>query len=140
MIKKTITYTDYNDEERTEDFWFGFNKGELSKMALGTNGGLDNVIRQIIQSNDREKIMDWFEKIILGAYGEKSIDGKYFMKSEEISNRFAHTEAYSNLLVEMLEEPTMAATFIRGMLPKDMQAKIPENVSIDDLNGKMLVE
>lgn len=135
MIKKTIKYTDYNDEERTEDFWFGFNKGELAKMALGTNGGLDNVIRQIIQSNDREKIMSWFEKIILSAYGEKSIDGKFFMKSDEISNRFSHTEAYSNLLVEMFENSDMAAAFIRGMLPKDMQGKIPENVSLEDLNN-----
>lgn len=127
MIKKTITYTDYNDEQRTEDHWFGFNKGELAKMALGTNGGLDNLLRTIIQSNDREKIMGYFEKIILDAYGEKSLDGKYFMKSPEISDRFAHTEAYSELIVEMLEDPNMAAMFIRGMLPKDMQGKIPDN-------------
>ena len=117
MLKKTITYTDYNDVERTEDFYFNLNKAEVIEMELGTTGGLAEKIKRIVAAQDQPTIMKLFKDIILKAYGVKSDDGKRFMKSEEISEAFAQTEAYSILYTELATNADEAAKFINGILP-----------------------
>lgn len=117
MLKKTITYTDYNDVERTEDFYFNLNKAEVIEMEMGTTGGLAEKIKRIVAAQDQPTIMKLFKEIILKAYGEKSDDGKRFKKSEEISEAFAQTEAYSILYTELATNADEAAKFINGILP-----------------------
>lgn len=118
MLKKTISYTDYNGNERTEDFYFNLTKAEISEMELSVNGGLTEWIHQIINTKDNAEIVKIFKKIILSAYGEKSIDGKRFIKSDELSSAFAQTEAYSELFMELLSDENKAAAFINGIIPK----------------------
>ena len=93
MLKKTITYTDYNSVERTEDFYFNLTKAELMEMEIGTTGGMADMIKRIVDAKDAPAIIKIFKELVLKAYGEKSADGKRFVKSEEISNGFAQTEA-----------------------------------------------
>lgn len=118
MLKKTITYTDYDGNERTEDFHFNLNKAEVLEMEMGTNGGMTKMIQKIVAEQDMQKISNIFKDIILKAYGEKSLDGKYFEKSPELSRRFSQTEAYSVLFVELLD-PDKASAFINAILPQD---------------------
>lgn len=117
MLKKTITYTDYDGNERTEDHWFNLSKAECMEMELSTNGGMENFIKRIISEQDNEKIVKIFKDIILKAYGVKSPDGKYFRKSAEISADFASTEAYSTLFMELATDADAAAKFINAVLP-----------------------
>jgi hypothetical protein len=117
MIKKTITYTDYNDVERTEDFYFNLSKAELMEMEMSTAGGMTEMINKIVASKDAPAIIKVFKDLILKAYGEKSADGKRFMKSEELSNCFAQTEAYSILFTELATDADKAAEFINGITP-----------------------
>ena len=117
MIKKTITYTDYNDIERTEDFYFNLSKAELMEMEMSTAGGMTEMINKIVASMDAPAIIKIFKDLILKAYGEKSADGKRFMKSEELSNSFAQTEAYSILFTELATDADKAAEFINGITP-----------------------
>ena len=117
MLKKTITYTDYNGESRTEDFYFNLSKAECMEMELGTAGGMQSMIERIIAAKDNRKIVDVFKEIILRAYGEKSPDGKYFRKSPEISANFASTEAYSELFMELATNADSATQFINGVIP-----------------------
>ena len=119
MLKKTITYTDYNGITRTEDFYFNLTKAEIMEMQLSTNGGLDVMIKKIIDSQDAPSIIKIFKELILKAYGEKSDDGKRFMKSEEISQAFAQTEAYSELFMELATDDKAAADFVNGIVPAD---------------------
>ena len=119
MLKKTITYTDYNGVERTEDFYFNLTKAELMEMEIGTTGGMADMIKRIIDAKDAPAIIKIFKELVLKAYGEKSADGKRFVKSEEISNGFAQTEAYSQLFMELATDPAAAAQFIEGIIPKD---------------------
>jgi hypothetical protein len=89
MLKKTITYTDYNGVERTEDFYFNLNKAEILEMELSTEGGLQQMIEKIIAAQDMPALSKYFKDIILMSYGEKSPDGKRFIKNQEIRDAFA---------------------------------------------------
>lgn len=117
MLKKTITYTDCNGNERTEDFYFNLTKAEVLKMEMGVSGGMAEKIKKIIAAQDQPTIIRVFEDIILMAYGEKSDDGKHFIKSKELSTAFMQTEAYSNLFMELATDADAAAKFINGILP-----------------------
>lgn len=120
MLKKTITYRDYNDVERTEDHYFNISKAELIMMDSSVVGGMKQRLERIVQSQDNVEIMKVFEDLIHRAYGIKSEDGKRFIKSEEIATSFEQTEAYSELVMELLTNEHAAAEFIRAILPKDV--------------------
>lgn len=120
MLKKTITYTDYNGVSRTEDFWFNLSKAELLEMQLTTDGGLVEMLQKIVAAKDTKSIISIFKDIIFKAYGEKSPDGKRFMKSKEISEAFSQTEAYSQLFIELSTDDKAAAAFINGIVPADV--------------------
>ncbi len=120
MIKKTITYVDYNGNERTEDYWFNLSKAEVMEMEMSTTGGLAERIQKIVSAQDAPSIIKIFKELVLKAYGEKSADGKRFIKSEEISTAFSQTEAYSNLFMELATDSDAAAEFVNGIVPADM--------------------
>ena len=129
MLKKTIKYTDYNGVKREEEFLFHLTKAELMEMEMGTTGGLATMIQQIINTNDAPAIIKIFKDIILKAYGEKSIDGKRFVKVNDmgipLSVGFSQTEAYSELFMELSTDADAAANFIKGIIPSDIE--IPED-------------
>lgn len=125
MYKKTITYEDYNNVTRTEDFYFNLTQAELAEMEFGTSGGLAYMLTQISKSMDQPSIIAMFKKIILAAYGVKSPDGKYFRKTEEIRNDFMSTEAYSILFMELASDSDSASEFINGVTPKIEQKNQP---------------
>lgn len=120
MVKKTIKYTDYDGNVRTEDFYFNFSKAEFMEMELGTTGRFSNMCQKIIHTNDEPGLIKIFKDFLLKAYGEKSLDGKRFVKSEEISTAFSQTEAYSELFMELARDADKAANFINSLVPKDM--------------------
>ena len=124
MLKKTITYSDYNDVERKEDFYFNLSKAELMEMEMSTAGGLAERINKIVATQDSVAIMQIFKDLILRAYGEKSADGKRFMKSKELSEAFAQTEAYSILFMELATDADAAAKFVNGIVPADVAKQI----------------
>ena len=130
MFKKTITYTDYNGTERTEDFFFNLTQSELIKMDFSAEGGLDAYIGKIIQAQNGKEIINVLERLIFMAYGEKSLDGKYFNKSEELSKAFSHTEAYDILFVELATDDKAAAEFINQIIPKSVRDSIPKSTSV----------
>jgi len=118
MLKKTITYTDYDGNARTEDFYFNLSKAEITEMELSVNGGLVKMIGKIVESQDSKRIVDIFKDLILKSYGEKSPDGREFVKNKEICNSFAQTEAYSELFMELATNAEAAAAFVNGITPK----------------------
>lgn len=126
MLKKTITYTDYNGIERTEDFYFNLSKAELLEMEISTEGGYLEYVKKIVEANDRPTIMKTFKDLIFKAYGEKSPDGRRFIKSEELSTAFSQTEAYAIMFMEFTTDSKAAAEFINGVIPtvESMEADI----------------
>lgn len=128
MLKRTITYEDYNGNTRKEDFYFNLSKAELMRLQLGTVGGFSEMMQRMIDAQDAPSIMNEIEKIILSSYGEKSPDGKRFIKSKEISDAFSQTEAYSQLFMELVTDDKKAAEFVVGLVPSDVASQIPADV------------
>lgn len=124
MLKKTITYTDYNGSERTEDFYFNLSKAEVMEMEMSTQGGLAERIQRIVSAQDAPAIIQVFKDLIMKAYGEKSPDGKRFVKSAALSEAFTQTEAYSQLFMELATDATKAAEFVNGIIPSGLQGNV----------------
>ena len=128
MLKKTITYTDYDGNERKEDFYFNLTKAEVAEMEMSTDGGLVKNIEKIVAAVDAKRIIELFKGMILQAYGEKSPDGKRFIKSQELRDAFSQTEAYSQLFMELATDANAATAFMNGIVPKfDPVANIMNN-------------
>lgn len=128
MIKKTITYTDYNGLERTESFHFNLSKAEVLDWETSISGGLSEFIKKVSNTQDGPALMELFKKLITKSYGEKSADGKRFMKIDPITGRplyeaFTETEAFSQLYMELATNAEKAAEFVNGILPANMDNK-----------------
>ena len=116
MRKETITYTDYNNVTRTEDFFFNLNEAELTALQYGVDGGMKEMLERIVKSNDNKQIMACFHDLIAKSYGEKSPDGRRFVKSPELSEAFMQTEAYNELMLRFMTDANYSAEFINDVL------------------------
>lgn len=124
MLKKTITYVDYDGAKRTDDFYFNLSKPELIEMNFGPEGGMQSYIEKIIRAKDRGRLLKIFKEIILKAYGQKSLDGTRFEKSEEMALRFSQSRAYEELYMELVTDDEKAANFINSIIPSDLAENI----------------
>lgn len=124
MLKKTITYTDYNGLERTEDFYFNLTKAEIMEMEMSTTGGFAEMLQKIVAAQDAPAIIKVFKDITLKAYGEKSPDGKRFIKNDELREAFSQTEAYSQLFMELATDAEAASNFIKAIIPADLEKEL----------------
>ena len=127
MIKKTITYTDFNGGERTEDFYFHLTKAEITKMEMSVNGGMAERIQTIVSAQDQPAIIEVFEDLIKKSYGVKTPDGRGFVKRKEDLEAFMATEAYSQLFMELATDSDAASKFVNGIIPADLSKQISAN-------------
>lgn len=124
MLKKIIDYTDFDGVQRKEAFYFNLSEAELMDMQFGEAGGLQNTLVKIVSTHDTPKLMELFKKIILMSYGEKSNDGRRFIKSKELTDAFTQTNAYSKLYVELASDDVKAAEFINAIIPENLANKV----------------
>ena len=136
MLKETITYVDFNDTERTEDFYFNLTRTELIRMEMSKNGSLTGLLTKIVKANDMPDIFEAMEMLILKAYGEKSTDGRFFNKSEEISNNSMNSPAYYKLFEKLTTGATYAYEFLMVLLPKDLGEQAKKNPEILKLTAE----
>lgn len=129
MLKKTITYTDYNGVERTEDFYFNLSKNEVVKMQTSVKGGYDAQLKSIAADLNGAAIMEFFEDLIKKSYGEKSEDGRRFMKSEAISTAFMETPAYDVLFEELVTNDKAGADFVNAIFPSELAEKVAQKTN-----------
>lgn len=126
MYKKTIEYEDFNGNVRKEDFYFHLSEAELIEMEMGYQGGLTQMVNKIVSTQDHEQIISIFKMLLLKSYGEKSPDGRRFIKSEELAIDFSHTNAYSKLFIELATDSDEAAKFVNSVIPKDLKTEDPK--------------
>ena len=135
MLKKTITYTDYDENERTETFYFNLTKAELMDMELLTDGGMTNAIERMIEEQDVQRLITLFKDVIDKSYGVKTVDGKRFIKNQEVLDEFRQSEAYSELYMELVTNADAASEFINGIMPSD----ITKQASLEEVSEKYKV-
>ena len=146
ILMKKIKYTDFNVNEREEEFYFNMSKAEIVKwMTTNGNYTLDKVIERLVKTENVRNLVDEFDYLITESYGEKSLDGIRFMKSEEIKRKFVESNAYSELFMELVSDAKKAAEFFNGIMPddlanaiKDAMEKNPDGIS-DVLKDYMAV-
>lgn len=133
MLKITKTYEDFDGNTRTEDFYFNLTEAELTEMEYSLNGGLSQLLTKITKENDQKMIIEYFKKIVLMSYGHRTLDGRGFLKSEQIRQEFASTMAYSDIFMELATDADKAADFVNGIMPKKLKDRenkikaLPEN-------------
>jgi hypothetical protein len=128
VIKKTITFTDLDGEKFTEDFYFNLSKAELAEIEISVPGGMQAQFQLVMALEDTKAVLDIFKELIAKAYGKRSDDNRSFIKSEEISQGFMYSDAYSELFMELLTDSNKALEFITGIMPADMSADFPKTV------------
>lgn len=123
MLTKTIKYEDWNGVEREEDFYFNLSESELMEMEMSTEGGFTNMMNKIVKRKDAPQLMETFKKLILKSYGEKSDDGRRFVKSAQLAEEFSQTPAYDSLFMELCTNADSASAFVNGIVPKKLAEK-----------------
>lgn len=129
MLKETITYTDFNGNQLTEDKYFNLTKAELMEMEMSVPGGFAESIQKSVAAQDSVSLMKIFKDLILKSYGEKSADGKRFVKSDELSTAFSQTEAYSELFMKLVTDEKAATNFINGIIPTELIAQANKSIA-----------
>lgn len=124
MLKKTVTYIDYNGVERTEAFYFHYNEAEILDMEMSTEGGFAERIQKIIDAKDQVSLMQVIKKFVIDAYGVKSEDGKRFIKNDTVRTEFLESPAYSQIWMELVMDDEVAADFINNVIPSGMKEKL----------------
>ena len=134
MVVEKIKYTDFNGVEREEEFMFNLTEAEITEMELTTEGGLSDSIKKIVSAQNTPQIIETFKMLLLKSYGEKSADGRRFIKSEELSKEFTQTNAYSQLFMKLATDDKSAVAFINGIIPESMRERVAEDGSnVSDL-------
>lgn len=124
MLKKTISYTDFDGNKRTEDFYFNLTKAEVTEMEMSTEGGLSKMLEKIVATQETKRVIEVFKDLILKSYGEKSPDGKRFIKNQELRDSFAQNEAYSELFMELATDTAASVAFVNGIIPVTPERKL----------------
>lgn len=119
MLKKTVTYVDFDGNERTEDFFFNLTEQEIAEMELSTEGGLGNFINKAVAAKSQVELIELFKKLILAAYGVKSADGRRFVKNDAVREGFMSTQAFSDIYMELVQDADKASAFFNGIVPKE---------------------
>lgn len=122
MIKKTVTFTNYNDQEVTKSYYFNIDKLEAAELEL-EYGDLIETVEELLESSDGKKVYGIFKEIILNAVGQKSADGNSFIKNQQIRDEFAGSPALGEIIMDMFKNPEAAGPFLEGMLPASMLAE-----------------
>ena len=124
MIKKTVTYTDYNGEKRTETFYFHYSEAEILDMEMSEEGSFAERIQRIIDAKDKTALMKLVKKFVIDAYGVKSEDGKRFMKNDDVKAAFLECPAYSDIFMDTVTDDELAAEFVNGVIPSSMKDRV----------------
>lgn len=141
MYKTTVTYTDYDDVQRTEDLYFNLTTAELIKMENSIAGGLQKRIEIMMQRHDVPTIMQTMEDLIKQAYGQKSMDGRKFVKSDEIYDDFLQSGAYNEFYMGVITDEKKSSEFLDGIIPSDIKEKVKEleqNGGSVEVDGKVI--
>lgn len=129
MLEKVIKYEDFDGNKREETAYFHLSKPELIEMQVSETGGLEKVIKKITEEQDNKKLIALFKDLIVKSYGEKSLDGKRFIKNQELTDAFIQSAAYSELFMELATDSDKASEFIMGILPKDLSEQVEKELA-----------
>lgn len=136
MLKRTVTYQNYNGDEVTEDLYFNLTKAEIVDMELSTNGGLSTLLNRIVNTKNIPEAVKVIKEILTKSYGKKSDDGNRFIKNQQLIDDFVASPAYTKLYMELVFDAEAGAKFITGIVPPDMVNELQKEIgTVAEKNG-----
>lgn len=138
MLKKTVKYENFDGDMVEKTLWFHFTRAEVLEMEMKEKGGLYKKMRRIIDSEDQDEIIDIFKELILQSYGVR--DGDDFIKTDDIRDRFSHSEPFSELFIELSTNAASAVDFFSGIMPKGLEEVVEKMVSQSDISQEEVNE
>lgn len=128
MLKKTVTYVDYNGVEKTEDMHFNLSKAELLKLQYSTDGGMIERLKKMIDKMDGREMIDIFDNLLVASYGVVTENGG-FLKNDKLREEFKASEAYSELFIQLMSDVDEAAAFINGIIPESLRNEVEKQMA-----------
>jgi len=138
MLKKTITYEDFNGVEQTEDFYFNLSKTELTELELSVDGGMATWLKTIVATENASEMLNVMKKMILSSVGVKSTDGRHFVKNEEVRQNFVSSPAFDILFMEVATDADKAAQFVKGIIPGEFSQSIDAEIKAAEVSNKTI--
>ena len=131
MLKKTISYTNYNGQQRVRDLYFNLNKYEFTQMLVGEdNVPFQDYLQQLVDTRDASQMVRVIKDILLLAYGIKSSDGERFEKSDQLRKEFEESAAFSECYIQLAQDNAELLKFVWGIMPPDLR---PDESIIRDI-------
>lgn len=146
MLAKPITYKDpFSGENVTETFYFNITTAEMLDIEARYNGSIMSAIKRVLNSRNLESIIEIFKYLIGKAYGERPLNTNKFVKSKEATDAFLSSDAYSELMFELLEDKEAASEFFTHVFPEkgeiaDRLKKLLSKMEADEKAADVVVE
>lgn len=148
MLRKNVTYKDFDGNPVTEEFCFHLMEADFIDLDFKYEsfGGLKSYLLGLIkeiQNNEnapKRPMYEFLKEVISLSVGKRI--GNRFDRSQEAKDRFFQTGAYSNFIIDMINDPTGIPDFFNAITPdvpedrrqialkelKDAGVQIPENI------------
>jgi hypothetical protein len=130
MLKKPIKYKDFDEQDVEEEFYFNISEAEVIELEHEHKGGMSGWLEELVKIEDNRQMFAELKKIILLSYGEKSPDGKQFLKKDSegrpLSAQFEQSAAYNALMFEIFSDEGNAAAFLTGVFPERVRKEMAE--------------
>lgn len=149
MLKKTVTYEDFNGNSRTEELRFNLTQTELVELAMELPDGVSDAVgddpskvdqetaaRKLMETLGGKGVFEFIKKLLLKSYGVMSADGRRFDKSEELTKEFSQTLAFDTIMMDLMSDDIAAAEFVNGVIPSKVADKIGKVSNITALPNK----
>lgn len=130
MYRTSVKYENFNGVEKERTLYFNLTNQELAEMKYSTNGDFEEIIEEVIKNKDYVKMLNVFEELVKKAYGEKSEDGEYFDKSEEVFNRFKYSNAYDAFMNKLMTKDDELQNFVFNVIPKSLSDEAKKNAEV----------
>lgn len=142
MIEKTIKYHDLRGNEVEDTFYFNLTKAEAMGLAFDEFEGMkfSEVLQSLQSAEDPRLVLAVFKTVLRQAVGVKQETprGEILTKPDWLKDWFTATDAYSELLEEMLTDTDYAFKFLTGILPQELQKGLGSE-NLQDLSKEELL-
>lgn len=126
MIVKKIQYHDLDGDLREDDFYFSMNETQFARVNSMFPGGLQNYAIKAVKDKDPDAMFKVIDTLVREAYGERVNNGfvKTAPNGQKLADFFINTEAYDNLLLELIQNEDNLMAFLTGCLNKNAQDRV----------------
>lgn len=111
MFKHSVEYVDFNGSDRKEDLYFHLSLPEVTRLEAEIGMGLEDYIKGLTTNQELNTLLAFLERMLLSSYGQKTSDGKSFIKSQVIREAFEYSQAYAEIFEQVLSNPDLARKF-----------------------------